>query len=112
MVESRGSMAGTRVSRLLRFIRRMIIVFLWLIAITGFHVLYGWPAMVSVALFLALPLIAWRCRLERILTIGAVMGFLGMIACLTGITPSNNRDWMTEFSVLPRIRISDQQVII
>src|SRR3989338_2005094 len=112
MIERSGSITRTRVSGLLRFIRRIIIAFLWLAALTGFHVIYGWPMMVSVVMFFALPVIGWYFYSEKILRIGAIMGFLGMIVCLGSITPSNNRDWATGFSVLPRVRISDQQVII
>lgn len=99
-------------ARLLCFIRRMIIAFLWLSALTGFHFIYGWPMTVCVVLFFVLPLIGWYFRSEKILTIGAIIGFLGMIICLWGITPSNNREWAAGFSVLPRVRISDQQVVI
>jgi hypothetical protein len=98
--------------KILARLLRIIIVFLWLTAVIGFHVMYGWPMIVSGVLFFALPLAVWYFHTGKILTIGAVLGFLGMIICLWNITPSNNRNWATEFSVLPEISISDHQVTI
>ena len=94
------------------FFRRIIVVFIWLIASAGFHFIYHWPMMVSVVLFLALPLLGWYLRSDKILAIGALIGSLAMLISLSRIAPSNNRDWATEFSVLPRVHISDQQVTI
>ena len=91
---------------------RIIIVFLWLTAVIGVQVIYDLPMIISGVLFFALPLAARYFHAGKILTIGAIVGFLGMIICLWNITPSNNRNWATEFSVLPRVRISDQEVII
>jgi hypothetical protein len=96
----------------LRFIRRSIVAILWLITLTGFHQLFDWPILVSVIIFLIVPSIGLYSRNEKIMTVGIIVGFLGMIACLLSIKASNNRDWAAEFAVLPKIQITDQLVTI
>lgn len=96
----------------LRFLQRTICVGLWSVAVMGFYFIYHWPLGVALVLGVSLPLVAWRWRKEKIFTAGAVIGFMGMVICVGSIQPRGDRDWALEFSVLPRIDISDQRVHI
>ncbi len=98
--------------RLLRFFRWLFWGVLWAITITGFHHLNHWPIFISLVLLIALPLISWRFKNEKVLAIGAVVGFLGLLAGLCSLNPSNERAWAQEHSVLAKINISGQHVTI
>jgi len=101
-----------RMKSSLRFMRRSILAILWLTAVTGFHQLFDWPIAVSLIIFSIVPLIGYSLGNEKILTVGIITGFLGMIACLWSVQPGSHRDWAVEFSVLPEIKIIDQRVSI
>ncbi len=95
-----------------RFMRAGTIVLLWLATVMGFYYIYDWPKIVAVSIFLLLPLIGLSVRKKKVLAIGVIVLFLGMISVVGRIKPSNDRYWSSEFSVLPSIDVTRDQVSI
>ncbi len=106
------SESSHRLSGALRFLGRIFFAVLWAVAVTGFQSIYNWPIGLGLLIFLALPIMSWRLRNERIFTIGAAAGFLGVLVSLWQITPSNYRDWADEHAHLAEIHLSGQRVTI
>ena len=97
---------------LLRFVLMLAVTFIWLITITGFHYLYQLPKVVSVLVFVVFPLIGRHFHKEKIFVIFVLIGFIGMIMSVQVVAPSNDRDWASDHSVLPKIEMADHKVII
>ena len=97
---------------LLRFLLIGVAAIILLITIIGYHYVYDLPKMVSILIFFTLLFIVLFFRNKKFIWICITIGFIVMIISVRGVTPSNDQNWATEFSVLPRMNITDDKLII
>jgi len=88
-----------------------------LILILGISVLMlqhflDFSSKLSLFLFLASSMIMLRFRKKSFVSIVPLLTLAGMLIWLSTIQASNERDWLTEISVLPEIEFQNDDVVI
>lgn len=85
---------------------------LWTAALYGYQHLVGWHGAVTLVVFPLFPVAWWRIKNELWPACGALALFVVMLGWVAMLQPSNERQWVVEFSRQPRIEIEDDTVVI
>ena len=84
----------------------------WTAALCGYQNLVGWHVAVTLVLWPLFPVAWWRVKNPLWPAGGAWALFAAMLAWVAVLRPSNDREWVVEFSRQPRIEIEGDSVIV